>query len=140
MTYEEEWRIESFKASITFGGQALKGLFLANGAAAIAMLAFLGNVMSKAGACGDDVKLAAVFANPLVLFASGTVASILAAFFAYVAQTSFTHGVLAVPQLDRMNRIGRRARIACVVVGFLSAALFVWGLVSASIHFDGIPR
>jgi len=128
---------------MSYGSQALKGLFLANGAAAIAMLAFLGNIMARAGTLGDETRLATVFARPLVLFAFGTIASIVAAFAAYIAQTFYTHGSGAqgvAPQFAKMNRLGNVARRTCVVVGIMAAALFIWGLASASVQFDGLPK
>lgn len=78
---------EMFKGLINFATLTLRGLILINGAAAIALLAFLGHVWSTGG---TNVAIAAQgLVTPIWLFAMGTGLGLLASGLAYISQTIF---------------------------------------------------
>jgi hypothetical protein len=82
-----DWSLESFKALIQFALAAIRGVVLINGGAAVAILAFLGNIWSK-----DPASHAAAIAlaGPLKLFLSGVGMGVASAGAAYL-QTCFSH-------------------------------------------------
>jgi hypothetical protein len=77
-----EWHIvETFKGLINLSIEALKALLLINGGAAVAILAYLGNLASRPSVARlPDVK------NALVCFAGGVFATALAFIVAYFTQ------------------------------------------------------
>src|SRR5258707_4450487 len=77
-----EWHIaETFKGLISLSIEALKALLLINGGAAIAILAYLGNLASRTSLAHlPEVK------NALLCFAGGVFATALAFIVAYFTQ------------------------------------------------------
>lgn len=74
--------IEMLKSVITFGQTALKNALLINGGAAVALLAFIGNIWGE----GIAQNAVAPITNGVILFAFGVLAAALGAGTSYVAQ------------------------------------------------------
>jgi hypothetical protein len=84
---DQHW-LETYKSLITLSVEAFKFSALANGGAAVALLAFLGNVAAR-GAATPDMRC------PMAAFLTGLVACGFALLFAYLTQ------------LKLLNEIGR---------------------------------
>jgi hypothetical protein len=75
-----EWHItETFKGLINLSIEALKALLLINGGAAVAVLAYLGNLAAKSSTL-PDIK------NAMLCFAGGVLTAALAFLAAYFTQ------------------------------------------------------
>ena len=77
--------IEMFKSIIAMGQAAIKYSVLINGAAAIAMMTFMGNVVSKTGNDGMNSALSA----SLAIFSYGALAGAVSSGTAYVSQSVY---------------------------------------------------
>jgi hypothetical protein len=90
-------------------------VILINGGAAIAILAFLGNVWSK-----DEAIRAAVrtIIPVLTCFLFGVAMGVACAGVAYLAQTFFTHS---------KNKIGISFQIVAILLAAGALSEFVWG-------------
>ncbi len=84
---EEKYRFEA-QAARTYAGQVVQALLLLNGAAALAMLTFIGNVSKDA----DLKSMLFGLSDPLSFFANGAALAVLTAIFAYLSQASWTDG------------------------------------------------
>ena len=69
MKIENSFQIESFKAAISIGANACRTFLIMNGGAAIALLAFLGNIWNK----NSSAEAASAIASALYLFCGGVV-------------------------------------------------------------------
>ncbi len=115
------------EAQMAFAVSALKAVTIVNGAAVLALLAFLGHVIGQ-----NSVFASAVIAEmtyPMTLFALGTVTGVSATGVTYLAQALFVER----PNLDRVwwcrpGEIARFIGLALVVLGLM---LFIWGIVSS---------
>ena len=109
----------------TFANAALRGLLIVNGGAAIAILAFLGKVVSRSP---DATKLSVGnFECPLMIFGLGVFCSALAAGLGFLSQLCFH-------DLHR-SALGNGFRIAAVVVAIAGYVLFLAGLCEAGRAF-----
>lgn len=107
--------LEMSRGSYQLGLATLRGLFLLNGGAAVAMMAFLGNVWnSEAG-----TEMAPVLAKALLAFSLGLVLSLFSSACAWFSQIAFNR---------RSNRWGIALRACLAAFGFLSASLFLCGV------------
>jgi hypothetical protein len=109
-----DW-IETYKSLITLSTEGFKFCALANGGAAVAILAYLGNVASKVGNAPDMRWSMAAFLAGLVFCGTGM-------FFAYLTQ------------LNRLNLVAGRKlirrdwRLVVAIVGMaLSIGAFACG-------------
>ncbi len=75
------FQIENYRASWAAGGAAMKAAMLINGAAAIALLAFLGNLSVREGNFAGTLQMS----SALLWFSIGVVVSALAPGMAYLA-------------------------------------------------------
>ena len=91
---------------IHFAGTTLKMLFWLNGGAAVAMLAFLGNIWSK---CPGSV-IASGIIKALWFFCLGIVVSVICCGFSYFCQVCFT-------EISKHQRLGSILRIIAVLCG-----------------------
>lgn len=82
----DESEENSVRAAVEFAASALKAVFILNGGGAIAVLAFLGNVVVTD--IGNQV--APALANAIKLFVWGLVFSVLATGMSYATQTLIT--------------------------------------------------
>lgn len=126
--------LEMFKAVIHFAGAALKTLFWLNGGAAVAMLAFLGNIWSKS----PHSVIASGITKSLWFFCVGIVVSVICYGFAYLCQVCFTE--IARPALKQW--LGGALRMITVLLGFGTIWFFYRGIYAVycalNQHF-GVP-
>lgn len=118
--HDLDWTLESFKGVLQFSLAAIRGIILVNGGAAIAILAFLGNVWSK-----DPSTHAAASSLvwPLRCFLGGIAAGLATAAAAYVAQTAFGR---------RWNGIGVGFQIAGMLFALVGLVAFIAGSLGAA--------
>jgi hypothetical protein len=108
--------VESSKAAFDYAKTAISQAFLANGGAAIALLAQL----SAAGRADGTSRLAASsLAMPLQCLAAGIFFACLTGAASYVAQIAFTH---------RRNVLGQFIRGVALISWVLSIGAFVWAV------------
>ncbi|QHP55028.1 hypothetical protein EH203_14975 [Pectobacterium carotovorum subsp. carotovorum] len=84
------FQIESFKSVISIGANACRTFLIMNGGAAIALLAFLGNIWNK----DSSANAAQAIAMSLVQFCVGVIFAGLCAGFTYFSQSCFTSSEL----------------------------------------------
>ena len=109
--------LEMFKAVIHFAGTTLKMLFWLNGGAAVAMLAFLGNIWSK---CPSSV-IASGIIKALWFFCLGIVVSVICCGFSYFCQVCFT-------EISKPQWLGSILRITVVLCGCGTIWFFLRGI------------
>lgn len=80
-----EWNLEMLRSTIAIAQSALKSSLLINGAAAVALLAFIGNVWSSK----EHIPTVLGVANAMGFFVSGVLTAAVAAGFAYFAQAGY---------------------------------------------------
>lgn len=83
---ENNFQIESFKAAISIGANACRTFLIMNGGAAIALLAFLGNIWNK----NSSTEAASAIATALFLFCGGVVLAGLCSVLSYFSQCFFS--------------------------------------------------
>jgi hypothetical protein len=120
---EKEIRVERIKAVIQFALAAIQGVILVNGGAAVAILAFLGNIWQKDNSLHP---MALAITWPLELFLCGVTAGVATAAMGYLAQLTLAVGSM------RFGNLFRVLAMLCVVVG---VGAFFWGSVSAASAF-----
>jgi hypothetical protein len=112
--YMSNWKIESFSKTMDFSLAAQKSIFTLNGAAAIAVLAFLGNCIGK-----SECQWGAI---PLLIYVIGIVINVAGMFLTREAQSAYT---------DSHDNAGMFLNnvitIFCIIslVLFISASIFV---------------
>ncbi len=105
---QHEWNLEMLRSTISFAQMALKSSLLINGAAAVALLAFIGNVWRSK----EHIATIIGVANSMGYFVSGVLTAAVAAGFAYLAQAGYG------------NEFGRASRLIGLA-GHIFSALFV---------------
>ncbi len=100
---------------IAYGNLALKSVILVNGAAAVALLAFLGHIW---GTNDATLNVAVKAGESLGWFVAGTCVGVAAAGMAYVAQVVF---------LEVGQRPGNIARVFVVALGIVGLVDFAIG-------------
>jgi hypothetical protein len=118
---QHETNLEQFKSVIEAGGTALKSATLINGGAVIALLAFLGNIMSKEPYFGQSLQVAALNRS-MAAFVCGVGFAGLASGARYIAQACY---------FEKSQAIGDRVRYFAVGFALLSFAAFFVGAWSA---------
>lgn len=119
-----DFLLEQFKSVIAVGQAALKSMFLANGGAAVAVLAFAGH-LATSGSSGAVPRLA----FPLAYFVLGLIFVTVASGVTYLAQRS--HALKRRELAKRLNKI-------IVLLAFMSVAAFAtgcWFAYAAIAHF-----
>lgn len=111
--------VESFKATIEAGREALNTLVLINGGAVVALLGLAGALASK----GVAPSLAHSLREPLIEFGSGVLCGAIAFGIRYLAQGYFT--------FDK-DRVGFRLNVLSIVFALCGYAGFGYGLYRAS--------
>jgi hypothetical protein len=107
-------------AVMQFALTGLRTLVIANGGAAIALLAFAGNSLGHNCSVG---KFGVGLAQPMLCFSLGIITTLLAALFSFLAQVAFNEMKWA----DKQRRIAGGLRIGAIVSALISAGLFVGG-------------
>lgn len=72
----------SFDATIKYSEAAIRGLFLLNGGACLALLTFIGSLANKEQIIGADLD----FSRALILFAIGALLAVLVSAASYISQ------------------------------------------------------
>jgi hypothetical protein len=127
---------ESFKATIAAGAVALRTYITINAGAAIALLAFVGNIAGKDGKVFPSVH---PFISPMAIFGLGVLSGAIALGTTYIGQAIFTTATSKItmdfvhPYLHdtdeskQWNWWGRVIQILSILLGALSVALFIVG-------------
>ena len=91
---KDHW-LETYKSLVTLSVEGFKFIAIANGGAAVALLAYLGNVAGKGGATPD-------MRCPMAAFLAGLLACGLAILFAYLTQLKLLNesGQSSTPRLS----------------------------------------
>ena len=108
------------RAVISFGQNAIRALFLANGAAAIALLTFLGAMVE-----GDQSELAKALSVSLWWFGVGVVLSAIVAMASYVVQFLYEGSV------GKPSDLGIRFHVIAIGLAVASVLSFLVGLSTA---------
>lgn len=117
---QKESNLEMFKAVIEAGQSALKALSLVNGAAAVAILSFLGAILSKQG--GTSLPLVPSMKWAMVIFAMGVGFSALGFVFRYLSQGAYKKDFHR--DLIKATRLGDILRNCAIVSGGSSLISF----------------
>lgn len=131
-------------AAVSTGSNALRGLLLINGGAAIAMLAFIGHLISSdkgVFAEKDTIKALINLTTPLSWFAGGVACAAASMALGYLANFSMgrvsSHRIRTYEDHPyvRPTKLSKRWGVAvgvfqaaAVAGGFFSLFLFVWGI------------
>ncbi len=118
---EEKYRFEA-QAARTYAGQVVQALLLLNGAAALAMLTFIGNLSKDS----SFKSLLLSLSDPLSFFSFGAALAVLTAIFAYLSQASWADG---------SSLWGNSLRIFAAVLALCSLLLFAGGISHANAVF-----
>jgi hypothetical protein len=111
------WNLEGFRQIIALGQSTLKSMMLINGGAAVALLAFLGNLITRSGSSTNVV----VFAGSMRMFVVGVFLAAVAYATTYFSQL-FYGG-----EKNWQQRTGLIFHIVTSLVGAASLAAFLWG-------------
>jgi len=103
---------ELFKSAITSGENAIKAAMLINAGASVAVLAFLGNLVSKA----PHVKLGE-FPTAMLCFVAGVLVTAIASGFTYFTQHCYNHGRKKTGDVTNM-----------LAIAFVSSSYFLFAL------------
>lgn len=128
LAYQEHihnWSLEGFRQIIALGQSTLKSMMLINGGAAVALLAFLGNLITRSGSSENIVA----FAGSMRLFVIGVFLAAVAYATTYFSQL-FYDG-----EKDWQRRTGLVFHVVTSLVGAASLAAFLWGAHAAYIGF-----
>ena len=115
---QQQQQVEMFRSVIATGQTALKTSLLINGGATVALLAFLGHVLSNPRAG----NLVPVLSFSLYLFGLGVLLGAVATGFTYLAQSALNHAYC---------RTGAFFRILVIVLVLATYILFWLGLGNA---------
>jgi hypothetical protein len=112
----EEYKLK-FQATVQSGQAALKSAFLINGGAAVALLAFIGNVWTKTQANVNGLGL------PLLLYVFGVLFPAVASGLTYLCQDQYGKSV---KDDDHFARSARK--INCVGITFVILSYFLFAI------------
>jgi ABC-type Fe3+ transport system permease subunit len=119
------------KMAIDLGIHTLKYLVLINGGAAIGILTFYGNVLSKVNARDEFHIDKGYITTALRCFGSGVLLAIMASGFAFVGASILAANSRTSPQLVM--------RSLTTIIGLGSGILFAVGLFFAAASFEDVP-
>lgn len=123
-THAHNWDLEGFRQVLALGQSALKSIMLLNGGAAVALLAFIGNLISRSGA-SENI---ATFADSMNLFVVGVFLAVVAYATTYLSQLGYSG------EETWQRRIGVGFHVGTVLAGLASLTAFMWG---ANIAYKG---
>lgn len=106
--------LELFRSVISFAGAALKSAMLINGGAAVAMMAFIGNIWTQ----GVSALAVTSLTNSILYFSSGVLAAAVATMTSYFTQYFYLHG----PECA-----GHVFRAFSIIIGIGAFVLFGYG-------------
>ncbi len=111
-------RLEGFRTVIQMGQNAIKSGLILHGGAVIALIALTGHLFQHE----RTMKYVPRLAECILPFAVGVFFAALVSTLSYVCQTFFEES-------DRASHeIARRLNKACLAIGFICLASFVWGV------------
>lgn len=122
--YALDWKLESFRSTMALAQGAIKSGMLVNGAAAVALLAYLGNIKAQ-----GDVN--APFVAALGFFSGGVIAAAVTFACSYFAQLFYTPG-----EKDGTARRWHYIALSFMLIGI---ACFFGGAVSSYFAFSHSP-
>jgi hypothetical protein len=108
--------LEMFKSVIMAGQTALKTSFLINGGAAVALLAFIGNIWNKT----QTIIVIKTLANSLVIFSAGVLFVAIATGTTYLTQNFYAY------KWNKTGAIVNIVSILCVIMSYLT---FILGII-----------
>ena len=111
--HAHEWNLEMLRSVITTGQSALKSALLINGAAAVALLAFIGNVLSSK----QGSVLIAGIPCAMGYYVVGVLVAAMAAGFTYLSQAGYG-GEFGKPSRI-IGVIGHFGAVSCVVASYV---------------------
>src|ERR1700680_3543351 len=142
---EKEFGAAANNAAVKGAEEAIKAALLINGGGSVAMLAFIGTLVSR------DVLSAAqltTITRPLLCFGCGVAASVLAAAAAHFTNLGIAEAssgkersyvapfARPTPASKRNSRRGEVFRWVGIISVTASIGCFIWGLVSAEVAFQ----
>ena len=119
--YLHEQEQEVFKSVIAYGEVTVKSALLINGGAAVAMLAFAGNLATRVG----EPEIASRFAAAMVAFGAGAWLAVLGAGFGYIAQSCYLRELRLEFSLRRSGHRWRKITAITVGAAMLAFAIGV---------------
>jgi len=131
LAYQEHvhsWNLESFKQVIALGQSTLKSIMLINGGAAVALLAFLGNLLGKSSSAVGLLP----FAGSMRIFVVGVFLSAVAYALTYFSQL-FYNGAKPWEQ-----KAGLVLHVLTSVAGTASLCAFLLGANRAYLGFAAL--
>lgn len=124
-----EHNLEMLRATITTGQSALKSALLINGGAAVALLAFIGNVWSSA----NTSRVLPEISTALLLYVFGVLAAAIAAGATYFSQAGYGE------EFGKASiYVGRIGHVLAVLGVLTSYALFGWASWLAFVGVGGV--
>lgn len=120
--HSRQWDLENFRQIISLSQNALRSAMLINGGAAVALLAFAGNLLQNGG---DPTP----FTCALAMFGGGVAISAIAASTTYAAQ--YFYGAV-----DKL-KFGKIFHFITVLLFMLAIGMFVWGI---KMGYDGFSE
>ena len=111
--------IESFKATVESGREALNALVLINGGAVVALLGFVGAMAAKS----NGAVVAGAMRAPMLRFGTGVLLGALAFGARYLSQAFDQHG---------WKRRAFALNLLVISLTIAGYAVFAWGLIGAS--------
>ncbi len=126
----EEYKLK-FQAAVQAGQAALKSAFLINGGAAVALLAFIGNIWTKTNANVSGLGF------PLLLYVFGVWCPAIATGLTYLVQCQYGKSV---KDDDHFARSARKINLASIVFVIFSYVLFATATFLACRLFAAYPR
>jgi hypothetical protein len=114
----DDWRVENVRTLIALGQSALKSAILINGGAAVALLAFLGHLVTQER---PDVSLIP-FATSLRLFVIGVLCASIACGTTYLSQYAYSNPKTWAQRLGLIIQVVTIALVLCAYVAFLAGA------------------
>jgi hypothetical protein len=112
---QRQFDLEMFKSVIQSGQTALRASFLINGGAAIALLAFIGNIWNKT----QNITVIKSLAISLCVFSTGVLFVALSTGMTYLTQNAYAYN---------WNKTGTTINIISILFVILSYITFIFGI------------
>lgn len=136
--YQQEWRLESFRAVIGFASLAIKLSLSVSTGALVILIAFIGNIWTESS---TDARQIASELKPVWLwFTVSVVSTLLVAYMAYIAQHFFTHGDDDATQfhIKHGGAVGLFFQICGVLIQFVALVCIAIGCYQTISILDGV--